>query len=336
MVYFQSENLADLNFSPLPNLHVILDDEGEEIEITGLWDQNGILYWHRRLRTPVCLTGECNLIDLGIYWYCTGEFLGLEIYGEHLTKTDHTVFSPNDYERLTDILHNDWSKLREYELSELVDDVYEENPKVDGTSGATKQEITQEAVEHAVYTTHTIWHLVHVGEKNQLADLTAKKINQNQNLLDNLLLYGKSDVYKKFVLSLIASRKIETADWINSLVIESLKEDSRELQSLAIESLSKCDYSDPSFLNELTKIYRDFPLEGKMQFLGEFQNLASLPGQLFHVIVQDIENQQDWYVIRVFQLFKNNEGHRKELSKVARKIGETDNQALKSVLMEFQ
>src|SRR5690606_40150830 len=102
--------------TPQGGQFIILDDSGEPIEVEAMKDEKGVLYWYRRIFTPVCLTGECMMVDVGIYWYCTGEFFGLEVYGEHLTKTDHSIFSDEDYGKLMDVLANDWSSLREYEL----------------------------------------------------------------------------------------------------------------------------------------------------------------------------------------------------------------------------
>lgn len=336
-VIYQSEKLLDLKFKRVFGQFTILDDGAEEIRLIGLKDQDGILYWHRRLKTPVCITGECKLIDIGIYWYCTGDFFGFETYGEHLTKTDHSDFTSNDYDRLIQILKIDWSKLREYELSDLVDDVFEDAISTDGTSGATKKEIAAEAVKDAVYTTHTIWHLIHVGEKEQLMNLTAGELNEDTTLIEDLFRKDHLNYYRLFILKLIADGELREGNWRDSVVIESLKDsDNKEIQNLAIKSISKSDYSDPSFLNDLTKIYQDFQMERKMQLLREFQKLPSIPDELYRVIVHDIENQQDWYVIGVFQLFKKIGDNRTELATVARKIGKTDNQVLKNILMEFQ
>ncbi|WP_154857315.1 hypothetical protein [Cyclobacterium xiamenense] len=334
-VFFQSDNLRDLKFESLPGHYTILDDGGEEIFLTGLKDRDGVLYWHRKLRTPVCLTGTCKLIDIGIYWHCTGDFLGLEVYGEHLTKTDHSDFSAEDYDKLMEILTNDWSKLREYELSDLVEEVYVEEPGVDGTSGATKKEIAAEAVKDAVYTTHTIWHLIHVGEKEQLMNLTAGELNKDASLIGSLLANDPSDDYRIVVLKLLADGKLREGNWKNSLVTESLENtDSKELQNLAIKSIAKCDYTDPSFLDYLTAVFPDFPTERKIQLVREFQKLPSIPDQLYRALVHDIENQQDWYIIGVFQLLKNKGNYGKELTRMAGKIGETDNLALKNILRD--
>jgi hypothetical protein len=336
-VFFQSEKIQGLTFTELEEEYFILDDKGQEVLVVGLKDEQGIPYWHRRMLTPVCLTGECNLIDIGIYWKCTGEFLGLEIYGEHLTKTDHSEFSEQDYERLMKILENDWSKLREYEISDLVDEVWEETPNVDGTSGATKKEIAAEAVEDAVYTTHTIWHLIHVGEKEQLMELTASELTKDPSLLEELLAIDHSNDFRLFVLKLISTGKFVQEDWINPFVIESLEMDGgREINSLAMKSLHRCDYTEDEFVSRLITIFSDSKTEEKIKLLSEFHHLDHIPAELFNAIVEKISSQPDWYIVKVFQLFKGKEEYRGLLRNIAGKLEDKDNTLLGNILKEYR
>ncbi len=170
-VSYRSQGLVGLNLEKEPTVSYILNDEQDSVEVNALVDQFGRRYWYRYVDTEVCLTGECNRIEVGIVWDLSGDFKGLEVYKEPLTKTDHSVFKPSDYSKLISILDNDWSVLREYSMEDLT-----EGPgdKVDGTSGATKKEISAESVENAVYTTYTLWHLIHQGEKEQLSILSSK------------------------------------------------------------------------------------------------------------------------------------------------------------------
>ncbi len=336
-VFFRSEKLQGFAFTELEDEFFILDDKGEEIQIVALIDERGMLYWHRRLLTPVCLTGECNLIDIGIFWKCTGEFLGLEIYGEHLTKTDHSEFSEKDYKRLTEILENDWSKLREYEISDLVDEVWDDNPNVDGTSGATKKEIAAEAVEDAVYTTHTIWHLIHVGEKEQIRELTASELTKDPSLLEKFLANDNTNIIREFVLKLISTGKFVEEEWVNTFVIESLEmEGGRELNSLATKSLPRCDYSDHWFVNRLIAIYSGLNTEEKIKFISEFQHLNYIPTDLSNAIVANISSQQDWYIVKVFQLFKDKEEHQGLLKNIAGNLESKDNPLLENILKGYR
>src|SRR5690606_23300390 len=135
-----------------------------------------------------------------------------------LTKTDHSLFLEEDYDKLVSILSNDWSSLREYEFADLVDESAE---GVDGTSGATKKEIAEESVENAVYTTYTLWHLIHVGEKEQLVQRTAEILNKGK--LAQQLLQVNEKRYQYFLLDLFSMGKIQESAQVVNLLIEGLK-----------------------------------------------------------------------------------------------------------------
>ena len=118
-IFYRSEALHSVALRPVEGTYWIRDDEDQRVEILRMEDQQGVTYWHRRIKTEVCQTGECKLVDVGLYWDCTGDFFALDVYGEHLTKTDHSTFSDDDYEHLISILSNDWSILREYDFADL-------------------------------------------------------------------------------------------------------------------------------------------------------------------------------------------------------------------------
>src|SRR5690606_28759140 len=144
------------------NEYTIQDDHGQSMSVVSLIGKDSLPYWYYRIFTPVCLTGECRPVDIGIYWHFSGKYLGIEIYREPLTKTDHSEFTPMDYDRLEHILRNEWSELREYTAEELVEpvDTVDTPGTVDAVTGATRKAISEAAVKDAVYTTHTIWHLI--------------------------------------------------------------------------------------------------------------------------------------------------------------------------------
>lgn len=334
-MFYQNEELTELELSVTAIEKTIRGDKGEEVDIIAMKDEEGLLYWYRRLRTPVCLTGECKLIDIGIYWYCTGEFLGLEVYGEDLTKTDHSEFSEADYERLMEILKNDWSKLREYELSDLVeDDIYaEDDSDIDGASGATKQEVAAEAVEDAVYTTHTIWHLIHVGEKEQLANLTADEMNRDRELYHRLL-QSKTKDYRFFLLELVSKGKVEHQEMKDLLIVDGLKSDDPLLKNMAIRSLSTSGFS-ASLQEELAGIYRNTSVEEKLQMMPSFQKIDKINPDLFDAIVEGIEGRNEWYVVRVFQVFKSMGFYDQRLTEIAHQLKDVENPLVKKTVNEY-
>ncbi len=332
-VYYRSKELLHLKTKRIEGAYSIWDDNHERVDITALEDGQGILYWYRRIKTPVCLTGECKLIDIGIYWDCTGRFLGLEIYGEHLTKTDHSDFSQEDYDQLMGILHNDWSLLREYELSELVDDPYEE--VVDGASGATKKEIASEAVKDAVYTTHTIWHLIHQGEKEQLATLTLEELKNNTALTSNLLKNGKKE-YRYFLLDLVGLGKLPPSPLTDTLVITGLKAETDDyLKKLSANALVRSNVDQPSMQSELAVIYRKASLDEKLLILPALTNLTTLAPDLYEALGNDLGGENEWYKMKILQVLLHSPDHSEKVIVAARALLKSENTLVRQTATDF-
>lgn len=333
-VYFQSSTLKNLHLSPLAGEYCILDDHGEKVEIKGLKGKDGIVYWYRKVKTPVCLTGECKLIEIGIYWDCTGSFLGLEVYGEQLTKTDHSDFSQQDYDKLMSILQNDWSILREYELSELVDDPYAD-AEVDGATGATKKEIADEAVDDAVYTTHTIWHLIHVGEKEQLAALTLTELKNDDELMSKLL---KSSIkeYRYFLLDLLAQGKLSPSPFTDSLVIQGLNtEKDTYLRKLASQSLAKSNVNSTFMQTELAEIYPHIDMSKKLQLLSALKDITTIDQNLYDALSLDLNIENEWFLLKLLEVLKHASHHTDKVISTAQQLTNSENSLLRQSASEL-
>lgn len=331
-IYYQSDLLRNLDLKPIAGDYCIQDDNHEKVAITGLKDQEGMLYWYRRIKTPVCLTGECKLIDIGIYWDCTGSFLGIEVYGEHLTKTDHSNFSQQDYDQLIGILQNDWSILREYELTDLVDDPYGD---IDGASGATKKEIAAEAVADAVFTTHTIWHLIHLGEKEQLAALTLAELKNNKEFTGKLLKSGAKE-YSYFLLDLLGQGKLASSPLTDSLMINGLKtEDDPFFRKLATQSLLKSDVNSTFIQSELAAIYRNAALDEKLQILSALKGITTIEQNLYDALSDDLDRENEWFLIKVLEVLKNGSHHSEKVITTAQKLAKSENSLIKQTATEF-
>ncbi|MEQ8882873.1 MAG: hypothetical protein RLQ12_24745 [Cyclobacteriaceae bacterium] len=285
-VVFQSHELSQVTLTNAGIHRSIKSDDGEKIEVSGLNDTSGLLYWYRRVETPVCLTGTCKLIDIGIYWTCDGAFFGLEVYGEPLTKTDHSNFKASDYDKLIRILKDDWSMLREYELSDLT-----EGPEVDGVSGATREELAGEAIEQAVYSTHTMWHLIHVGEEVQLIDLTAEILGKDQVLLETLIDHPG---YDPFLIELLASGRISPSAAMDQLLLDALASDDYKSRVLAFKTLKFSDVESVSFQSKMADIYMNATIPDKVKLLQLFQGV-NISDQLKEELRKDLNTENQWF-----------------------------------------
>lgn len=328
VVSYRSPALEKVNLTPGSGGFFILDDEGSRIEITEMTDEAGLLYWYRRIKTAVCQTGECKLVDVGLYWDCTGDFFGLEVYGEHLTKTDHSVFAQADYAKLLDILHNDWSLLREYDFEELTSEPAEmigvENGRADAASGATRKEIASEAVENAVYTTYTLWHLIHNGEKEQLIDLTVEKLNTG-DLTGSILNIGTGK-YTLFLLDLLAQSRIEGGDRLIALIMQGLGETNNpHLQDLALKSLGNLEIDSDNIQRKIAHVYVSSPADIRLRIVSALRKITRISNELYAALKGDVHLGNEWFAVKVLELLKHAPVHTPDVIDGARRLSKSNN-----------
>ncbi|MPR35953.1 hypothetical protein [Salmonirosea aquatica] len=330
-VFFRSAALQYLTLTPLPDEHFIQNDENELVPVVAMKDARGILYWYRRVDTEVCLTGECKRVDVGLYWYCTGDFLGLEVYREHLTKTDHSNFFPADYDKLITVLSNDWSSLREYALADLTTDT---PAGVDGVSGATRKEIAAEAVADAVYTTHTLWHLVHVGEKEQLVPLTIRYLNETD--LMNALLSSHDKKYPLFLLEASRQGELKVTRPIQKLVLEGLiARDAPSYRHAALKALAATDLNDAWFQAQLAPIYQESVINEKIEILPALKSLQHFEPVLYDALARDLDAQQGWLAVKILQVLQAAPTHSDQVLHTARQLQNSESTFVRKAADDF-
>lgn len=300
-VYFQSEALVGKQLEMLPGEATILDDDGEPAFIDLLVDSQGMFYWRRKLHTPVCLTGECKEIDVGIYWYCTGEFMGLEVYQAPLTRTDHHDFTEEDYQQLISVLQDDWSILREYDYQDLIHEPVDE---VDAVTGATRKDIAEATVQGAVYTTFTLWHLVNEGEKDQLRSLTATRLNQDTTLLNHLAIHQEKH-YAYLLLDLFREGKLQGSKTIKALIINGIRDSlDHSFRKLAFQALNKVDFEDPAFQLQMAEVYVHLSFREKTSVLNAMKEGIELEQKLYSALIRGLSPDNEWFVVKTLRIIK--------------------------------
>jgi hypothetical protein len=149
-------------------------------EIYELKDAEGLTIWFGRyIFKDVCISGECKMIRLWLFWDGAGNYLGMELpVGEPLTKSDHTDFDQADYAKLEDILRDKSSLLKGLKQEDLVMVPDTLNPyEVDGYTAATRPGLDQVVVKDAVYTCYTLWHTVYGPVRSYLVETLESRIN---------------------------------------------------------------------------------------------------------------------------------------------------------------
>ncbi len=337
-VYYSSPALQGKVLNPTTENHktyTIRDDQGQPMTVVALRGKGGIGYWYRRVFTEVCLTGECRPVDVGLYWHFTGKYLGIEVYREPLTKTDHSDFSPMDYDRLERILQNEWSDLREYTAEELVEPSGPTKEGVDGVTGATRKAVSEAAVKDAVYTTHTIWHLIHVGEPEQLALLARSEMAQNPSLVHELLTSTNTD-NRNFVLNGIIDGFLTPDPEIGKYVLQGLTAEDKAFRNLSFRALASLDLSTGALQEGLAIAYRQLEVGEKVRLLTAMDRTSTLHPSLQTVLAAEFATAaQPWLLIKILSLYRqtNIALTDEEMTRISKV--KTDHPALKKALKDF-
>ncbi|GAA4431648.1 hypothetical protein GCM10023091_02680 [Ravibacter arvi] len=331
-VFYRSKVIPLESLEKQPGEFEITDDKGKNIRVDLLLHKdNGGIYWYRRLLTEVCLTGECRPIDIGIYWTGNGKYLGIEVFGENLTKTDHSDFSEFDYRKLEAMLKDEWSPLREFLFDELVD------PKKDGvdaTTGATKKVIADASVKDAVYTTYTMWHLIHVGEDEQLALLTYRYLKENAPALSAFLRHDEPE-YVTFLLEGVTSGNLPVSPGAVSVVLKALKHPDPSLRNFAFRAINLLPLASRDVQDELAPIYKEWAIQDKNRFLQSAAGLETLHESLYSVLASDLGEKNAWFLSALIPVLAASKIQSAEVVKKIKELEKSGDPQLKNPARKF-
>src|SRR5690554_3985673 len=151
-------------------------------ELFELQDENGLPIWFgRHIFKDVCISGECKMVRLWLFWDGAGNYLGMQVpEQEPLTKSDHTPFEKEDYEKLNDILRDTVSILKTLKQEDLIIvpdsiDPYE----VDGYTAETQPTLAEVVVKDAVYSCHTLWHTVYGPVQTEIFKIMDNRLSND-------------------------------------------------------------------------------------------------------------------------------------------------------------
>lgn len=331
-VFYRSKSVPYTSLSKQTSQHKITDDKGNPVSVSLLIDdQTNYIYWYRRLFTEVCLTGECRPIDIGIYWAGDGSYLGVEVFRENLTKTDHSDFSNFDYLKLESILRDEWSALREFEFEELVEN---KKDSTDATTGATKKVIAEASVKDAVYTTYTMWHLIHVGENEQLALLSYQYLDKHPEILSASLSQVDSQFYT-FLLNGISSGRLHNKKYITPLILKALSQEDPSLKNLAFKTIGELPLNDPSVQDQIAQAYSNWSIPDKNRFLQSASKLTELNGKLYKELASDLTQSNHWFLSAVLPVLAKARRQPPDVISRVKELAKSSNAQVSSAASKF-
>lgn len=331
-VFYRSKAIPFENLTRQPGEFRVLDDKGGTVGLALYLDKaSGAINWYRRLFTEVCLTGECRPVDIGIYWTADGKYLGIEVFRENLTKTDHSDFSDFDYRKLESVLSDEWSPLRELEFEELVE---EKKDGVDATTGATKKVIADASVKDAVYTTYTMWHLIHVGEEEQLALLTYRYLDSHPEALSASLRHDNPG-YLSFLIRGMLSGNLSTGAQAAPLILRGLEHSDPALKNTAFKAVNLLPLDDAEVQNGIARSYNGWEIPDKNRFLLACAALQTLRPPLYQALSGDLEQGNPWFLASLIPVLGKSREQDKEVIEKIRELEKTGNSRLKEAARDF-
>jgi hypothetical protein len=227
------------------------ENEGDSLsspEIIELQDENGLPVWFgRHFFKDVCMTGECKMIHVSLFWDGAGNYLGMDIPEEEpLTKSDHTAFEAADYEKLDAILGDTASILKDLKSEELIIvpdsiDLYKAY-EVDGYTAATRPGLAEVVVKDAVYTCHTLWHTVYGPTQKEIHKILESRLNEEYL---SLMLNSQNPAYRSWAIRGIEKHR-EYHETFYQQIINCIKSENTELANKAL------GYFQPELLKDTT------------------------------------------------------------------------------------
>ncbi|MEH6682021.1 MAG: hypothetical protein V7724_15850 [Sediminicola sp.] len=213
------------------------------VDVQLVYGKNNIpLKYFSHIWTPVCEEGTCYDLIVDVYWDLLGNFLSYKEDPENpFTKFDHIKFSPADHERMQKILADKTSLLANYGAGDLVDnDLQVVSDVLDGLTGATYEPLSGSVVPGAVYSSHTLWHIVNGNVADSIRSHTETLMNDS--LLVSML---RSDNYNH---QLYALRKVDLKNerYINE-VFRLLNEGKSYVPFFAIDALPRTIWASDSY-----------------------------------------------------------------------------------------
>ena len=260
-------------------------------EILELRDSVGVPVWFgRHIFKDVCITGQCKMMRLWVFWDGAGNYLGFQIPdGEPLTKSDHTEFEDPDYKKLHVILTNPESILKDLKTEDLTEKPAVENPfEVDGYTAATKPGLDQVVVKDAVYTCHTLWHTVYGPTQHEILRLTGERISPAYlaKMFDN----GSP------ALSLWAIEKISTRPEFHEQfypqILKALPSENNKLADQALAYFSAGKLDNEKIQMELASLIPEVGAQKKYDILWKLAESGKVQEKTVLRLLEYFDNQQ--------------------------------------------
>lgn len=247
---------------------VLYTKDSVQLEVDLLFNANDLpVKYYSFVVTPVCEEGVCYNLVAEVYWDLLGNFLDYtEVPLDPLTKFDHIKFTGEDHDKMKEILRDKTSLLANYKAEDLVDHSIEiKSEVIDGVAGATYKSLSGAVVRGAVYSSHTLWHIVN-------GELAGKIVAHTEALMSEEVLVSMldSDNYHQ---QFYALNKIDTGNekYIPKL-IGLITEGDSYVPFFAIEKIPDWAWSSAKYQSKIISLLKEVEFRMQNEILNRFNN----------------------------------------------------------------
>lgn len=259
-------------------------------EIVELRNDSGLPEWFSRdFQKVVCLTGECRMIHLQLFWDGAGNYLGLQVHEkEPLTKTDHNEFIAADYEKLDRILSDSTSVLKKLKQDELVILPEKTNLSVDARSGATLPSLQEYLVKNAAYTCYTLWHTVYGNTREEIEKLLEKRVDKGY-----LKTVFDQDDPKLLIWAIkyIGNHPGYNSKYYRQIINQMLSKN-ENLAQTAMDYFEKERLAQPEIQRDIIQVFNGMTYQRKMLFLMKLSSVQPVNDEVVLDLLKLFEAQQ--------------------------------------------
>ncbi|HEA21156.1 hypothetical protein LCGC14_0960010 [marine sediment metagenome] len=272
-----------------------------EVEVYLVYDEREVpLKYFSHIKSPVCEEGICYELIVDLHWDVLGHFLEYREEPKNpFTKFDHIRFSESDHQKLKSILADKTSLLANYDAEELVDTEIEiQSDIIDAVTGATYQSLKGAVVPGAVYSSHTLWHIVNDNISDQIMEHTESVMNDP--LLISLL------ESKRYNLQLYALKKVDfKIDKYVPYVFRLISEGESYVPYFAIEKIPQEIWASTIYQEKSIRLLEKVEFKLQNEILGKLQH-NSISDSSLRLLTTKINVLDKNQIEKVFQILYAN------------------------------
>lgn len=250
--------------------------------------------------TPVCEEGVCYNLIAEVYWDLLGNFMEYrEAPLDPFTKFDHIKFTKEDHYKMREILQDKTSLLANYKAEDLVDhSVQIKSEVIDGVAGATFKSLSGAVVRGAVYSSHTLWHIVNGKVAEEIVAHTESLLTEK--LIVQML---NSDNYH---LQFYALNKVNTDNEMYlPYLIRLVAEGDSYVPFFAIEKIPKWSWASDKYQVQIISLLKKVEFQMQNEILNKFID-KDLGEEALTVMASAISCLNKSQLKKTFKILNNN------------------------------